>query len=759
MKIPFLSIRYKLLLAVLLILLVSYSILLFTTLKTIDGFLDREIIKNLETCLNLARNQFYSRAKQTGFTLTQAAMAPPMQERMVRNDRVWLHKALLRFQANLSFIDVLEVIDPEKRVITRFGSDQSGDVLQLQNIVDRAFRERKQVFAAELVGRDFLSREGKQDILGSGSKDREAMMITIVIPVISESGRLLGGLVAGDIVNKDPYYPYQVQNIFGREVELTITQHGQMIASSLKNSGDFVGTLSPEILASLEKNSSYRGEASIGEKVYKTAFEPIRDSSGALVGSLSVALSREDLRRIRSDNEFNIMVSALVGILLSFLIAYAATLKVTRPLKALAFASKKIEEGDLTQRVELTTGDELGVLADYFNRMANALAERDGTIRKKNRDLQDVNLLLEKNVADRTAELRMEMERLETVLTSMAEGIVVTDRNNMVILFNPAAQRLFNLLPHRVNNQHIDTVCSLVGSSGIARALDALRSGEGGGSVKEEDLEVNGKKLKITISPLQDDENVYAGVVMSIRDVTLEEVVDRMKTEFIATVSHELKTPLTSMKGSLQFILGKGKWLTEMERELLSVCLRNTDRLIRLISDILDIAKIEEGRIEFRYKPQSLRAIVTYAIEEINPLTMESAITIINEIDEDTPPVFGDHDRLVQVLTNLLSNAVKFSPAGMLVTVSARLEGNYVAVSVADQGSQIEVADQNRLFRKFQRLESRENGDRGGTGLGLVICKEIVEKHHGRIYYQAGAKGGNIFTFTIPVFEDLHEPG
>ena len=757
MKLPFLSIRYKLLFSILLILLVSYSILLFTTVKTFDAFLEREVIKNLEICLNLARNQLYSRAKQASFTLTQAAMAPSMQERIIHNDKAWLHKALQRWQKNLSFLEVLTIVDPEKKVIVRTGSERSGDILQLQNVLDKAFKERRPVIATELVGSDFLSREWKQDP-GAGIENPEALMITIVIPVISESGTLLGGLVAGDIINKDTYYPYQLQNIFGRDVELTITQRDRMISSSLKNNAGFTSIISPKILDSLERNSSYRGEARIGTKIYKTAFEPIRDSRGVIVGSLSVALSREDFREIRSDNEFNVLYSAFVGILLSFLIAYAATLKVTRPLKALALAARKIEEGDLSQRVEVTTGDELGVLADYFNSMANALADRDGTIRKRNHDLQEMNQLLEKNVADRTAELRMEMERLETVLTSMAEGIVVTDRNNKVILFNPAARRLFNLLPYKVDNQHIDKVCSLLGSSGMARAIDAIRTGDGGESVKEEDLEVNNKKLRVSISPLQDDDEVYAGVVMSIRDVTLEEVVDRMKTEFIATVSHELKTPLTSMKGSLQFILGKGKWLTEMERELLSVCLRNTDRLIRLIGDILDIAKIEEGRIEFRFKPQSIRALVTYAIEEINPLTMESAITIINEIDEDIPPVFGDHDRMVQVITNLLSNAVKFSPEGKLVSVSARLEGNFVAVSVADQGSEIRVADRNKLFRKFQRLERSENGDRGGTGLGLVICKEIVEKHHGRIYYQAGAKGGNIFTFTVPVFEDHHEP-
>ena len=258
---------------------------------------------------------------------------------------------------------------------------------------------------------------------------------------------------------------------------------------------------------------------------------------------------------------------------------------------------------------------------------------------------------------------------------------MVTDRDNRVILFNPAAQKLFNLVPHRVVGQPVDKLCELAGFPGLAGELGIVRTGGTTAAVIEEDLAVDGKKLKVNLSPLLDEAGNFAGVVMSTRDVTLEEVVDKMKTEFISTVSHELKTPLTSMKGSLQYILSKGKWLTGTERELLSVCLRNTDRLIRLISDILDISKIEEGRIELLLKPHSLRALVAYAMEEVNPLAMERTITIINEIVDGAPLVYGDHDRLVQVVTNLLSNAVKFSPKAKVVTVSAvqegRLHGGY----------------------------------------------------------------------------------
>ena len=277
-------------------------------------------------------------------------------------------------------------------------------------------------------------------------------------------------------------------------------------------------------------------------------------------------------------------MSAIIGIMLSVIIAYMAARKLTGPLRELARGTAMIEAGDLNQRVIVRNRDEVGALAGSFNRMATALAERDGIIRRKNQDLQELNELLEKKVVERTAELSMEMGRLETVLTSMAEGVVVTDKDNRVILFNPAAQNLFDLVPFRVVGQPIEQLCDMSEFSTLFDNIRELRAAGDSAAARKEEMEVKGKKLKINLAPMVDEGGAFAGVVMSIRDVTVEEEVDRMKTEFISTVSHELKTPLTSMKGSLQLLLNRGKWLTDTERQLLMVCLRNTQRLIRLVA-------------------------------------------------------------------------------------------------------------------------------------------------------------------------------
>jgi signal transduction histidine kinase len=241
---------------------------------------------------------------------------------------------------------------------------------------------------------------------------------------------------------------------------------------------------------------------------------------------------------------------------------------------------------------------------------------------------------------------------------------------------------------------------------------------------------------------------------MSIRDVTVEEAVDRMKTEFISTVSHELKTPLTSMKGALQFVMTKSAHLNETDRELLSVSLRNTDRLIRLVNDILDISKIEAGRIDFNCRPLSVCTLTRSALEEIRGFAMQKNLAISNEVNESLPLVYGDQDRLMQVLSNLLSNAIKFSPKDGTIIISAWRDGNYVTIAVVDQGKEVEWADREKLFKKFQQFDTEQNGGRDGTGLGLAICKEIIERHHGRIYYQVRDTGGNQFAFTVPVCEE-----
>jgi signal transduction histidine kinase len=213
------------------------------------------------------------------------------------------------------------------------------------------------------------------------------------------------------------------------------------------------------------------------------------------------------------------------------------------------------------------------------------------------------------------------------------------------------------------------------------------------------------------------------------------------------------------MKGSLQFILNKGKWLTGVEREMLGVCQRNTERLIRLITDILDISRIEAGKVAFSMRPVVTGDLALYALEEVKAAALVKNISVVNELGDELPPIYGDYDRLLQVFSHLVSNAVKFSPPNSIVTVSAERQGGFLAIAVADNGKVIKPSDRERLFTKFQHFGQAEGGNAGGSGLGLAISREIISKHGGNIYYSTGTAGGNVFTFTVPVYGEADGKG
>ena len=161
---------------------------------------------------------------------------------------------------------------------------------------------------------------------------------------------------------------------------------------------------------------------------------------------------------------------------------------------------------------------------------------------------------------------------------------------------------------------------------------------------------------------------------------------------------------------------------------------------------------IEAGAVEFDMKPQTVGGLLMYAMEEMKGFALSRNISVVNSVHHDLPLIMGDHDRLIQVLTNLLSNAIKFSPPGTVVMLSAERTDGFVAVAVSDHAKTIRPEDRDKLFNKFQQLEGGDSGDYGGTGLGLAICREIITKHGGQIFHQAGGTDGNTFIFTIPVY-------
>jgi two-component system, OmpR family, sensor histidine kinase VicK len=753
-----LSIRVKLFLSILLAILASYSFLLITTIRNIDDSFEEKISRELEANLRFVRYQLFAGANQIKFALLLPASRPKTKEYLQRRNSAELSGVLRSIKETLPFLTFAAFVDPDGKVLASLTNRGSGYPFELEALSKTAFSKREPILSCEMAPPSLFRREAVS--ASSEKADENLLVAAVAIPVIDDAGGLLGALVSGIPVTKDTVIPYRLQEAFGSDLHITFTQQSLKPFSGAGDDLDLPAATVAYILPVLAKGATYRGEVRIGETPFKAAFEPIRNVRGEFIGSLSVALSRDYFNKMRKDRSGGILVAALFGTLFSLLIAYLASRHFAVPLKELSRGVQCIETGNLDYRVAIESPDEFGMLAGSFNRMADSLRDRDTTIKTKafdlevlNQCLHEMNDLLESSVTERTAELEMEKGRLEAILTSMAEGMVVTDRDNRVILFNPAAQRVFGIAPYKMLGRHVENIDVKGGFHQLVNSISDMRTGDlltGG----EKEISIDGKRLRVSLSPLLDKSWEFAGIVMSIRDVTHEEEVDRMKTEFISTVSHELKTPLTSMKGSLQVILGRGEGFSETERELLRVCLRNTDRLIRLISDILDINRIESGRVDLTMKSETIEQLVSESIAEITGFAEEHGVPVVNAIESVLPSVFGNHDRLIQVLTNLLSNAVNFSPTGKTVQVDARREGDFIVVSVHDQGMTIDRKDRDKLFQKFPQLRGSNDGEHGGTGLGLAICKEIVERHHGRIFHQSGKNGGNTFCFTIPVCGD-----
>jgi DNA-binding response OmpR family regulator len=261
-------------------------------------------------------------------------------------------------------------------------------------------------------------------------------------------------------------------------------------------------------------------------------------------------------------------------------------------------------------------------------------------------------------------------------------------------------------------------------------------------------------ELAVSEIPLADT-RIFTGIV---RDITERKKLERMKNEFISTVSHELRTPLTSIRGSLGLIAGGAVGpVPEKAKALIDIACNNSDRLVRLINDILDVEKIESGKMTFRIEAVDIMALVDQAIEANRAFGQQFGVNYAVVERLSGVSVDADADRLTQVVTNLLSNAAKFSPANGQVDIALRLINDHVRISVTDHGAGIPEAFQTQIFQKFAQADASDTRQKGGTGLGLSISKAIVERHGGRIGFTTGADGTTFYFDLYP--RATQEPG
>ena len=353
--------------------------------------------------------------------------------------------------------------------------------------------------------------------------------------------------------------------------------------------------------------------------------------------------------------------------------------------------------------------------------------------------------------------------RQEILLDSVADGICGLDTDGRVSFANPAAARMLAADVAALAGTPVHEL--LHGSAPAAQACAedcTLRrnAGQDRASAGEDTIyrgDGTSFPAEYVLTPIL-DQGRFSGSVLSFRDISQRYALDRMKDEFISTVSHELRTPLTSIRGALGLlssgILGN---LSDKAANLLRIALTNSDRLVRLINDILDLERIQSGREPLAFRPVQLAEIVRQAIDGMQPVAEQAGVQLIH--DTTQAEIAADPDRLLQVLTNLLSNAIKFSPSNSAVSVMIRPGITGVTVSVIDHGRGIPADKLEAVFGRFQQVDASDSRQKGGSGLGLAICRTIVLQHSGRIWAERNPVRGSTFRVFLPYQPVPIEPG
>ena len=419
-----------------------------------------------------------------------------------------------------------------------------------------------------------------------------------------------------------------------------------------------------------------------------------------------------------------------------------------RPIASLV-SVPLVSEGQVIGALTATSAEQ-GAFTEADVNLLDAFGDQ-AAMAVRNASLYEQLVREEKQTARLYQSVLGKSNELEAILRGIGDGVIVVDPRLRLLMMNPVAARICQVVEAPAPGVRLPDI--VTNEALLALARDTLIE-PGEPLIREIALESEGDSTKIyqaLASAVKGASGRVRGVVIVMRDVTTQKEIDQMKSDFLSVVSHELRTPLHSIKGFVDIILmGKTGAINDLQRDFLTTVKESTTNLQRLIDDLLEFSRMEAGQVKLRPEEVSLYEVAERVVEQLSPLAQEGELILLNEIPEEFARIEADPMRMEQVLTNLMTNAIKFTPAEGSVCVSAMDVGNQVRVSVRDTGIGIPEEEQARVFERFYQVDGGPTRSYRGAGLGLTICKFIVEYHHGRIWVESKEGEGSTFFFVLP---------
>lgn len=450
---------------------------------------------------------------------------------------------------------------------------------------------------------------------------------------------------------------------------------------------------------------------------------PIESSSGEIIGALYL---REDITALENsiDQSKEIFVKAMfIALFVTFILGFVISKSITGPIKDVTEKAEKMAEGDFSQEVHVKSDDEIGQLAEMFN-------------------------YLRRQLDDMLSEISGEKNKLETVLRHMTDGLIAVDLSGNIIHANQAARTMLGVTEADIASEPYD---DLIQGLNPDLTIDNLMK-RCEFEPESEVFESAGRYYDIRYDRFRDENGKDVGLIMILQDITQRMKLENMQMDFVANVSHELKTPLTTIKSYTETLLNGALDDRETAESFLEIIDSEADRMNRLVRDLLQLSRMENNQEKWNMKEGDLIRLLKLALRKVE-LTAQAKHQSLNcFFDEDRRvAVIMDKDRIEQVILNVLSNAINYTQEGGRIDIDLVVQGREAQIIVEDNGIGIPEEELPRVFERFFRVDKARSRQMGGTGLGLSISKQIVEEHGGRIEISSHENRGTKVRIVLPL--------